>query len=215
MYVPPHFALDDLEEIAALVSALATADLVTVDSDGSPESSLLPVTWDRAPSPAGPYGRLIAHAAVLNQQWTRVVDGARALAVVRGPQAYISPSWYAAKAEHGRVVPTWNYSAVHFSGTIELVRDAELLRGIVTALTDLHEGRRPDPWAVSEAPSAYIDGQLRAIIGVVVHIDRIEAKAKLSQNRSAADQDGVVAGLRADPLRDSAAIADAMDGRAR
>ncbi|MDA8435904.1 MAG: FMN-binding negative transcriptional regulator [Actinomycetales bacterium] len=213
MYLPRHFAMGDLDEVAAFVDSVASADLVTVDEDGRPISTLVPVLWDRgsADPEAGRYGRLIAHVARANEQWAGAADGQRVLAIVHGPQAYVSPSWYAAKAEHGRVVPTWNYSAVHLSGTVELVDEPASVLDIVTALTARHEGARPDPWSVDDAPAAYVAGQLRAIVGVVVHVDAVEAKAKLSQNRSAADRAGVVDGLRAAGDPDGVRVADAMD----
>jgi transcriptional regulator len=213
MYIPRHFALEDLDEIAAVVAAVASADVVTVAADGSPETSLLPVLWDRTPTDRGPHGRLIAHAAIMNEQFVHVSEGARALAIVRGEQAYVSPAWYASKAEHGRVVPTWNYSAVHLSGTIELVPDPDRLLEIVTALTLAHESPRPDPWAVSDAPEAFIAGQLKAIVGVIVHLDRVEAKVKQSQNRSEPDQRGVVDGLRASGNPEQQAMANQIEAR--
>ena len=213
MYIPRHFALEDLDEIAKLVEAVGSADVVTVAADGSPETSLLPVLWDRTPTENAAFGRLIAHAAIMNEQFVHVSEGARALAIVRGEQAYVSPSWYASKAEHGRVVPTWNYSAVHLSGTIELVPDPDRLLEIVTALTLSHESPRPDPWAVSDAPEAFIAGQLRAIVGVIIHLDRVEAKVKQSQNRSEPDQRGVVDGLRASDSPEQQAMADQIEAR--
>jgi transcriptional regulator len=215
MYLPTHFEMGALDDVAAFVQQAGAADLVTVREDGHPESTLVPVLWDRSGSDpeAGRFGRLLAHVARMNPQWDGVRDGQRCLAVVHGAQAYISPSWYAAKAEHGRVVPTWNYSAVHLSGSIELVDDADELRDLVGWLTDHHERDRPDPWSVDDAPSAYVAGQLRAIRGVVVHLDRVEAKAKLSQNRSRADRDGVVAGLLAEGH--GLAVADAMAAQLR
>ncbi|MEI6230091.1 MAG: FMN-binding negative transcriptional regulator [Actinomycetes bacterium] len=213
MYIPRHFALEDLDEIAKLVEAVGSADVVTVAADGSPETSLLPVLWDRTPTENAAYGRLIAHAAIMNEQFVHVSEGARALAIVRGEQAYVSPAWYASKAEHGRVVPTWNYSAVHLSGTIELVPDPDRLLEIVTALTLAHESPRPDPWAVSDAPEAFIAGQLKAIVGVIVHLDRVEAKVKQSQNRSEPDQRGVVDGLRASGNPEQQAMADQIEAR--
>jgi len=213
MYIPRHFALEDLDEIAALVAAVGSADVVTVAPDGSPETSLLPVLWDRTPSECGSYGRLIAHAAIMNEQFAHISDGVRALAIVRGGQAYVSPSWYASKVEHGRVVPTWNYSAVHLSGTIELVPEPERLLEIVTALTDAHESKRSEPWAVSDAPEAFIAGQLKAIVGVIIHVDRVEAKVKQSQNRSEVDQQGVVEGLRSSGDPEQQAMADQIEAR--
>jgi transcriptional regulator len=212
VYLPRHFEMGDLDEVASFIDSVGAADLVTVAADGRPGSSLVPVLWDRSDADprAGRFGRLVAHVARMNEQWQGVVDGQRVLAIVHGPQAYVSPSWYAAKAENGRVVPTWNYSSVQLSGTVELLDDVDAVRDIVTWLTDRHEAGRPDAWSVDDAPEAYVAGQLKAIVGVIVHLDRVEAKAKLSQNRSDADRDGVVAGLLSDGDPDGVRVADAM-----
>jgi len=217
MYLPRHFEMGELDEVAAFVEGVGSADLVTVAPDGRPGSSLVPVLWDRSDvdPAAGRFGRLVAHVARMNEQWQGVVDGQRVLAIVHGPQAYVSPSWYAAKAEHGRVVPTWNYSSVQLSGTVELLDDPVAVRDIVSWLTGRHEAGRPAPWSVDDAPEAYVAGQLKAIVGVIVHVDRVEAKAKLSQNRSAADRDGVVTGLLSDGDPDGVQVADAMSRLAR
>ena len=131
-----------------------------------------------------------------------VVDDDRgvreALVVLRGPDAYVSPSWYASKAEHGRVVPTWNAVTAHVYGELVVHDDPDWVGALVDRLTRKHEAGREQPWAVTDAPAQYVAGQLRAVVGVEVRITRIEAKAKLSQNRSAADVDGVVRGSRAD-----------------
>ena len=214
MYIPRHFALTDLDTITAFVDAAQSADLVTFDGT-RPVSTLLPVIWERpaalgADAGALAYGRLLGHIAIANNQWKTALPGAEALAIVRGPQAYISPAWYESKARHGRVVPTWNYEAVHLTGTVAFHQDAEWLRAFVTRLTVLHEGGREHPWAVTDAPPEYIDGQLRAIVGVEVTITSIEAKQKLSQNRSELDREGVVTGLRSEPGPGPAAIADEM-----
>jgi transcriptional regulator len=221
MYLPRHFTVTDLAQIASFVDAAQSADLVTFDG-AKPVSTLLPVIWDRpewlTDSPADAdtgvveagYGRLLGHIAIANDQWKSAQPGAQALAIVRGPQAYISPSWYESKPRHGRVVPTWNYEAVHLTGTIAFHQDTEWLRAFVTRLTKLHEGRREHPWAVSDAPPEYIDGQLHAIVGVELTITSIEAKQKLSQNRSELDREGVVAGLRGEPGPGPAAIAEIM-----
>jgi transcriptional regulator len=137
--------------------------------------------------------------------------GALALAIVHGPQAYISPSWYESKARHGRAVPTWNYQAVHITGGLTVHRDPEWLRALVSRLTQRHEQRSPRPWAVTDAPPEYINGQLKAIVGVELTITAVEAKDKLSQNRSTLDRAGTVAGLRAQGGPGPAAIADLME----
>jgi len=209
MYVPQHFAVRNVDEIASFVADVGAADFVTYDGSRL-ISSLLPVIWDRS---VGPHGRLLAHLASANEQWRTTRVDVPALAIVHGPQAYVSPSWYPSKHEHGRAVPTWNYVAVHFTGQIAFHPDAEWLRDIVTRLTDTHEEGRAERWHVHDAPEAYIDGQLRGIVGVEMVITQVEAKAKLSQNRSAADQAGVVEGLREQPVPGAAVVADLMSQR--
>jgi transcriptional regulator len=211
MYLPRQFTVTDLAEIAGFVDAAAAADLVTFDGS-RPVATLLPVIWDRPPDfgAAGDYGRLLGHVALANPQWETAQPGALALAIVHGPQAYISPSWYESKTRHGRVVPTWNYQAVHLTGRLTVHRDPEWLRALVSRLTRRHEEPGPRPWAVTDAPPQYIDGQLKAIVGVEVTITDVEAKNKLSQNRSALDQAGVIEGLRGAPGPGPAAIAGQM-----
>jgi transcriptional regulator len=223
MYMPRHFSWTDLAEIGSFVDAAQSADLVTFDG-ARPVAALLPVIWDRpdraASDPAEPagYGRLLGHIAIANPQWQTAAPGAEALAIVHGPQAYISPAWYESKARHGRVVPTWNYQTVHLAGPVTFHQDTEWLRELVTRLTRLHEGGRQHPWAVTDAPPEYIDGQLRAIVGVELQITSIEAKQKLSQNRSEPDRAGVVAGLREDsgtgPEQIAGLMARQLAGRA-
>jgi transcriptional regulator len=220
MYMPRHFTWTDMAQIESFVDAAQSANLVTFDGT-RPVATLLPVIWERPErlangsdthEEAGPasYGRLLGHIAIANPQWKTAAPGAEALAIVYGPQAYISPAWYEAKARHGRVVPTWNYETVHLSGTVAFHQDPEWLRAFVTRLTRLHEGGREHPWAVTDAPPDYIDGQLRAIVGVELTITSIEAKQKLSQNRSELDREGVVTGLRAEHESGPDVIADLM-----
>ncbi|MEV0455090.1 FMN-binding negative transcriptional regulator [Catellatospora methionotrophica] len=192
MYTPAHFTPDEAA-VRELLTEHGAGDLITATADGL-VASTLPFVYD---PDTGPHGVLLGHLARNNDQWSRPVLGA-ALAILRGPDAYVSPSWYAAKAEHGRVVPTWNYAVVHAYGELVVHDDAAWTGALVRRLTDKHEGRRPAPWSVDDAPAAFVAGQLRAIVGVELRISRLEAKWKLSQNRSAADVDGVVAGLRAD-----------------
>jgi transcriptional regulator len=202
MYTPPFNTVHDEDEIRAMVAASASAWFVTVGDGGAPEATLLPIMWRG--------GTVIAHMAKANSQWKRIVPDARVLLIVPGPEAYISPSWYPAKAEHGKVVPTWNYTAVHLSGTVRVHEETDWVRAAVTELTDTHEQGRDHPWQVSDAPSVYIDGQLRGIVGLEITVDQVEGKAKLSQNRSEADQAGVVAGLEGEPGRGADEIAQAM-----
>lgn len=208
MYTPPFNAVLDEDEARAMVAAFRTAWLVTVAGDGVPIATLLPVLWRG--------DVVIAHMAKANPQWRGITDDAPALLIASGPDAYISPSWYAAKAEHGKVVPTWNYSAVHLTGTVRVHLDSDWLRGAVTELTDTHEAGRDPRWHVTDAPQNYVDAQLNGIVGIQFTVTRVEGKAKLSQNRSQADQAGAIAGLRADRLdphdaASAATVADAME----
>lgn len=189
LYVP-RFNVMDADDVRPFVDAVATAQLVTVGEDGLPDATFLPVLWEG--------DRLVGHLARANPHWRRIVDGAPALAVVTGPDAYVSPGWYASKAEHGKVVPTWNYSVVHLRGTVRVHDDAQWLRGLVTRLTDHHESSREAPWEVGDAPEDYVEKNLRPIVGVEVVVSSVEAKAKLSQNRSDEDRAGVAAGLTRD-----------------
>ena len=186
-----------------MVAAVGSAQFVTVGVDGFPVATLLPILWERA--------TVIAHMARANPQWRDVERDAPALLICSGPEAYVSPSWYAAKAEHGRVVPTWNYSAVHITGTVRVHEDPDWLREAVTRLTTAHEADREHPWEITDAPAQYIRGQLAGIVGLEITVQRVEAKAKLSQNRSMADRLGVIKGLRSDRQRGATAVADAME----
>jgi transcriptional regulator len=140
---------------------------------------------------------LVGHVARPNPQWQTPWQG-QALVIAEGPTGYVSPSWYATKAESGRVVPTWNYVMVQVRGEFVVHDDRAWVEAAVRRLTDQHEQTRLEPWSVDDAPADYIDGQLRGIVGVEVRIDRVEAKVKMSQNKSAADVSGVLAGFIAD-----------------
>ncbi len=192
MYVPEHFAMDDAA-VRELLVQHGAGDLVTSTSQGL-VATMLPFVYD---PDAGPHGSLLGHLARNNEHWRLPAIG-EALVLLRGPDAYITPSWYASKAEHGRVVPTWNYVTAHVHGELVVHDDVEWVGSLVRRLTEKHESGRAHPWSVDDAPPAFAAGQLRAIVGIELRITRIEAKAKLSQNRPAADIDGVVHGLRAD-----------------
>src|SRR5271169_1891222 len=179
MYIPAHFGADHAV-VDELLARHGAADLITLTADGL-LATMLPFAYDPA---AGEHGTLYGHVARNNDQWRKPALG-ESLAIVRGPDAYVSPSWYAAKAEHGRVVPTWNYVTAHVYGRLVVHDDPVWLERFVRRLTERHEAERAHPWSVDDAPRDYIDGQLRAIVGLEVQITRIEAKAKLGQNRSA------------------------------
>lgn len=206
VYVPVFNRLDDQSEVRALVLDVGTAQLMTTGPDGYPMATLLPVLWEG--------DRLIMHMARANEHWHEIDADSAALAVVQAAQAYVSPSWYASKAEHGKVVPTWNYSAVHFRGRVTVHDDPAWVRDAVTRLTDHHEQPRERPWQVMDAPERYVELQLRAIVGVEFAVESVEGKAKLSQNRPAADQAGVVTGLRTTGSPRDLAVAEAMARRA-
>lgn len=194
MYLPRHFEQSDAQALQALMHAHPLATVVVTGDDGL-VANHLPLVYDAA---AGPHGTLRGHVARANPLWRAPADTA-ALAVFHGPQAYVSPGWYAAKAAHGKVVPTWNYAVVHARGTLRAIDDAAWLRAFVGALTDLHEARRPPPWAVSDAPVDYIDQMLAAIVGIEIELTcPLVGKFKTSQNRDAADRTGVARGLGAE-----------------
>ena len=203
MYIPAHFSPDE-----ALVDELlrnhGAADLVTVTPQGL-VATMLPFVW--VPS-AGEHGSLHGHVARNNDQWKLDALG-EALAIVRGPgDAYISPGFYPSKLENGRVVPTWNYVTAHVYGELVVHDDPVWVEDLVRRLTGKHEASRQHPWSVDDAPRAFVEGQLRAIVGVELVVSRIEAKAKLSQNRPETDVPGIVAGLSA---RGDEAMATAVE----
>ena len=207
MYVPAHFAAGD-DAARELLRHPQAADLVTMTPDGL-VATFLPFVFDAE------NGRLLGHVARTNDQWSRPVTG-EALVIVHGPDAYISPGFYPSKAEHGRVVPTWNYCTAHVYGELRIHDDVAWLEALVRRLTDLHEAGEPSPWSVDDAPPAFVAGQLRAIVGVELVIARIEAKIKMSQNRPPADVEGVLAGLAArGDHAGAAAVRTARDRKGR
>lgn len=190
MYTPPAFRDDDGESLRATIHAARLATFVTATADG-PLATPLPLFLDES---EGENGVLYGHLAKANPQWRVPVQG-EALAIFMGPDAYVTPAWYATKQETGKVVPTWNYVAVHAYGPVEFFDDAARLLEAVSRLTNLHEGERSLPWAVSDAPPDFVQAQLRGIVGLRMPITRIEGKRKMSQNRNEADRAGVAAGL--------------------
>lgn len=186
MYRPAANVVDEQTGWQILAGARA-GHLVTAEA-GSLDATFLPFLVDVEGH------RVFAHLARANPQW-RSADGGRGLLIASGADAYISPSFYATKRETGKVVPTWNYTVVHVHGVLRVRDDADWLRDHVSRLTELHEQGREEPWAITDAPAEYIDSNVNAIVGVELVVDRLEAKRKLSQNRSTEDIAGVVAGL--------------------
>ena len=214
MYIPAHFAIDDVAT-RELLAKHGAADLITLTADGL-LATMLPFAY--LPE-SGEQGALYGHVARNNDQWRKPAIG-ESLALVRGPDAYVSPAWYASKAENGRVVPTWNYLTAHVYGQLIVHDDPVWVEDVVRRLTAKHETARltspgqPPAWSADDAPRKFIEGQLRAIVGLELQITRIEAKAKLSQNRPVGDIAGIVAGLaaRGDDLS-AAAVEHANDQR--
>ena len=206
LYNPPHFRQSDPQPLHAAIAAHGFATLVSNGPDG-PVVTHLPLMLD---APAGELGRLIGHVARANPHW-QVADLARpSVAIFHGPEAYISPNWYPSKQEAGKAVPTWNYSVIHAVGTLRVIDDPAWLHNVVTRLTNRHETGRADPWRVEDAPAAFITAQLRGIIGIELTLTSLEGKAKLSQNRNAADRAGVIDGLGAESDAGSAGIRGLM-----
>ena len=204
VYTPAHFAVDDATS-RAFLSEIEVADLITMTERGL-VATFLPFLF--APE-RGHAGSLIGHVARKNDQWKLAATG-QALVIAHGKEAYISPSWYPSKAEHGRVVPTWNYTTAHIYGDLLIHDDPAWVDDIVRQLTKRHEANRPHPWNVDDAPAAFHEGQLRAIVGVEVVIQRVETKFKMSQNQQDANVDGVVKGLEADGRDDVAALVETL-----
>jgi transcriptional regulator len=211
MYLPAHFAETRPEVLQRLVREHPFGLLVTQGPDGIDANSV-PFFLDA--DPAGGPGILRAHVARANPLWREARGDVESLVVFQGAQTYVSPAWYASKAEHGKVVPTWNYVMVQGRGRLRAIDDAAWLHAFVSRLTAHHEGGRakeataqPGPWAVSDAPSDYIETMLRAIVGIEIVLTSLVGKWKVSQNRPAADREGVARGLANIAGSDAAAMA--------
>jgi transcriptional regulator len=208
LYTPPAFREDDLARLHAHVAATGLAMLVTVGPQG-PIVGHVPLLLEPG---VGRFGVLSGHLARANPQWRDSDLSIPALAVFMGPDAYVSPGWYPSKQEHGKVVPTWNYTVVQARGRLEVFDDPDRLLALVTRLTNTHEARFAAPWQVSDAPPEFVRQQLRAIVGLRMEIETIDGKLKLSQNRPVADRAGVVAGLTTSGGAGDRAVAALMTG---
>ncbi|HET7551891.1 MAG TPA: FMN-binding negative transcriptional regulator [Gemmatimonadaceae bacterium] len=211
MYIPSTFAECDLPTLHAFVEANPLATLVTNSPADGLFATHLPLVLDRG---TGSLGTLVGHLARANPHARHVSAGPMpCLAIFTGPQAYITPEWYLTKQQTGRVVPTWNYVAVHASGELRLRDDPAFLREHLEALTRQHEANRAPGWQVSDAPADYIERQMKAIVGVEIAIDRLEGKWKMSQNRPAPDIEGVIQGLEASGTAQNQAVAAIVRAR--
>lgn len=207
MYLPKHFAEDRVDVLAELMRAHPFATLVSLGGDDGLVATHLPLLWD--PEPA-PFGTLSGHVARPNPQAKDARADVDALAIFHGADAYVSPSWYPSKHEHGKVLPTWNYVVVHASGPLRPIDDAGWLRAFVTRLTEREESGFAAPWQVTDAPETFVAQMLKGIVGIEIPIRRLEGKWKLGQNRPAADYAGAIDGLTARGGTGARAVADAM-----
>ena len=203
MYLPPAFREDRLDVQHAFIHAHSLGTLVTVGTGGL-AANHIPFVVD---AEASPLGTLRCHLARANPQWQTLDPSQDALVVFQGPESYVTPSWYATKAETGKVVPTWNFTAVHVWGRPRVVEDTDWLARQIAGLTAMHESGRADPWSVADAPADFVAAQMKGIVGIEIEIARIEGKWKVSQNRPQADRDGVVRGLTAAGDERSMAVA--------
>lgn len=203
MYNPDHFALRDPAALHRILRDHPLGMVVVQGPEGL-DAHHVPLLFDTA---GGPLGTLTGHVARANPLWQQCRHGADVLIVFRGVEGYISPSWYPSKHHTHRQVPTWNYEVVHVHGRLSVHDDERFVRGVVARLTRQHEAAEPVPWKMGDAPPDYLDAMLKAIVGIQVTIARLEGKAKLSQNKAAADRQGAIDALRA---RDRAALAQAM-----
>lgn len=187
MYVPKHFAEDKLAEMHALMRAHPLATLVSHGPDGL-NANHIPLLL----SDAAPWGKLQGHVARANPLWKEGNALGEVLVIFQGADSYVSPSGYATKAEHGKVVPTWNYTAVHAYGELKVIDDPAWVFAQISALTAMHENALPQPWAVSDAPADYIEKMLGAIVGIEITLTRLLGKWKVSQNQPAANQASLI-----------------------
>ncbi len=202
MYQPDHFRVDDLAEMHALMRARPLATLVSAGELGLYATHLPTMLKSE-----GPFGAIECHLARGNPHWKDLAAGGEALMMFHGPDAYITPSWYPSKAEHGKTVPTWNYAAVHAYGRPAVMEDATWLRRHVGELTDQQERGEAQPWAVTDAPERYVEVMLRGIVGFRFEITRLEGKWKMSQNREMRDRAGTAAGLERRSAGEDAQVA--------
>lgn len=204
MYVNPRHTLTDREALHSLMAAHPLGAWVC-HGQGGLVANHVPFLLDRS---RGPFGTLIGHVSRANAVWRELGPAVPSVVMFQGPQSYITPGWYPGKAAHGKVVPTWDYVVAHAHGVARAIDDRDWLLDLLNRLTDVHESGRAAPWRVGDAPSAYIDKMLRAIVGIEIPIDRLEGKLKASQDEDLQDRVGTVRGLRAQTSGEAGAMAD-------
>lgn len=208
MHVPKHFKEEDKATLQQYIRDYAFGLLVVADGDGV-EANHIPFHLSSGES--GSLGYLQCHLARSNPVWQRLQDGARVLVVFQGPNAYISPSWYPTKTETGKVVPTWNYLAVHAQGVARVIQDPQWLMGHLHQLTDQHESLMSDPWSVNDAPTDFTGRLVQAIVGIEIRIDALTGKLKASQNQPLQNRAGVKAGLEAEDTENGRAMSELIN----
>jgi transcriptional regulator len=214
MYIRQEHRFTGLDAMQALIDEHALGAWVVAGADGL-LANHVPFLLDRS---RGPHGTLVGHVARANPVWRALAAQVPSLVMFQGPQSYITPNWYPGKAEHGKVVPTWDYAVVHAHGVAHAIEDRDWLMDMLERLTNRQEAAQAAPWRVADAPAAYIDKMLRAIVGIEIPLERLEGKLKASQDEDLQDRLGTVTGLRAqaapkDAMADLVAAALAAQGR--
>jgi len=211
MYLPQHFQESDVAVLHQLIRAYPLATLVTLGSDGL-NANHIPLLVSAEPAP---FGTLRGHVARANPMWGDARADVAALAVFHGPHAYVSPNWYPTKKQTGRVVPTWNYVAVHAYGSLKVIDDATWVRALLQTLTAVHEAAQPVPWTLRDAPEEFVARMVASVVGVEIVVSSLAGKVKASQNQPLENRAGVVQALRAqdtDEARAMAALVEAGAG---
>lgn len=203
MYVPPYHAMSGCREAQALIEAYPLGAWAALTTDGL-VANHIPFLLDRS---RGPFGTLLGHVSRANHVWRQLAQPAPSVVMFLGPQAYVTPEWYPSKRQDGKVVPTWNYAAVHAHGAARAVDDREWLRGMLARLTEAHEAGRVLPWKVSDAPADFIEKMLGAVVGIEITVDRLVGKLKASQDEALQDRLGTAAGLAAKGCDEAARMA--------
>jgi transcriptional regulator len=203
MYIPSHFEQPNIKNLHELIRSRPLATLVTIDSQGI-NANHIPLHLSTDPEP---FGTLRGHVARANPIWRDLDTSIDVLAIFHGPEAYISPSWYATKQATGKVVPTWNYTVVHAYGSLRIIDDAAWIRTQLEALTNHNEAAFPEPWTIDDAPFDFTEKLVDAIVGIEMVITRLAGKWKVSQNQPAENQDSVIQGLNTSSQREAAAMA--------